>query len=255
MNKDFYNKVCIITGAGSGIGKHIAHFFAKVGAIVAVNDINYDRASIVAEEINKSYKLKNNNVIALKTDVTNNGEVENMVKEVAGKFGTIDILVNNAGILFPTRFENISEEEWDNVINVNLKSVFLCSKAVIPFMKKNKQGRIINISSSAGKTVSTIGGAHYTASKSGVLGLTRAMAKELAQFNIIVNAVCPGLVNTEMVRGTIAKSKIAEYEKSFPISRLCEPEEVAELVLFLASPESSYITGAAIDINGGDLMV
>ena len=146
-------------------------------------------------------------------------------------------------------------DEWEKVMDINLKGTFLCSKAVIPFMKKNKWGRIVNMSSSAGRSVSTIGGSHYTTAKAGVLGFTRAIAKELAPFNITVNAVCPGLVNTKMVRKTISKDKIIQYARSFPIGRLSEPEEVADLVLFLASERSSYIIGASIDINGGDLML
>ena len=254
-SRQLIRKVSIITGAGDGIGKSIANIFAAEGATVIVNDINLDKARKAVKEICKNNKINDNKVIALKADVTNSKEVTNMINEVKYRFGTIDILINNAGILLTTKFDNITEEEWDKVIAVNLKGAFICSKAIIPIMKKNKWGRIINISSTAGKTVSTSGGAHYTASKSGILGLTRAMARELIPFNINVNAVCPGLANTEMVRNTVAKKIIDRYKNTNPMGRLCEPEEVANLVLFLASEKSSYIVGASFDVNGGGLII
>ncbi|MCG2790571.1 MAG: SDR family oxidoreductase [Actinomycetia bacterium] len=255
-SKQLLNKVSIITGAGSGIGKAIAKIFAAEGAYVIINDIDLNKVLEIANEINSSSNKNSvNKAFAIKADVTNSKEVDSMIKIVEEKFGTIDILVNSAGILFTTRFEDITEEEWDKVINVNLKGTFICCKAVVPFMKKNKWGRIINISSLAGKTVSTSGGAHYTASKAGVLGLTRAIAKELVPFNINVNAVCPGSSNTEMTRKCVSKEKITEYEKINPLGRLCEPDEVANLVLFLASEKSSYIVGASIDINGDALII
>ncbi len=148
----------------------------------------------------------------------------------------------------------MTEDEWDWVLAVNLKGAFLTSRAVAPLMRERGWGRIIHFSSTAGKTVSTIGGCHYTAAKHGVLGLTRALAKELASDGITVNAVCPGLIDTEMVRDTIPRERVREYERSFPIPRLGRPEEVAELVAFLASDDAAYITGAALDINGGDFL-
>ena len=158
--------------------------------------------------------------MTLQADVSRKREVQRMVEEAVRRFGR---LINNAGILYPTRMEDIPEEEWDRIMDVNLKGTFLCAHAIIPLMKKGGGGKIVNFSSSAGKSVSTIGGAHYTASKAGVLGLTRHLAKELAPYNINVNAVCPGLIDTEMVRETISLGKIRSYEKSFPISRLGTP--------------------------------
>ena len=169
-------------------------------------------------------------------------------------YGTISILVNNAGILYPTRIEQITKPEWDQVLDVNLNGTFLCSQAVLETMKKNGFGRIVNMSSSAGRSVSTLGGAHYTAAKAGVLGFTRALAKEVAPFGITVNAICPGLIDTEMVRAECTPEQISAYEVSFPISRLGQPYEIAQLVLFLTT-DAAYITGASIDINGGDLMI
>ena len=251
MRKKLSNKVALITGGAQGMGKATAMLFAENGVRVALTDINKTKLNETVNEI----KAKGGSVIGIQADVTNSQEIEEMVTTVLDSFSTVDILVNNAGILKRTKIIDIPEDEWDLVIDVNLKSVFLCSRAVLPLMIKQKKGKIINMSSSAGRSVSTIGGAHYTASKAGVLGFTRHLAKEVAQYNINVNAVCPGLIDTEMVRLTCAKEKIEWYEKSFPISRLGEPAEVANLILFLASEESSYITGASIDINGGDLMI
>lgn len=244
-------KVAIVTGAGQGMGRAIAHSLARQGASVVVNDINEDTAKATVSDI-QSY---NPAVISYVGNVTDIQDVKQMIKHTESNFGHTDVLVNNAGVLRPTPLLQISEEEWDYVVEGNLKSTFLCSKAVLPAMQQNKWGRIINISSSAGKNVSTIGGAHYTAGKAAVLGLTRHAAKEVAEYGITVNAVCPGLIDTEMVRSTISDERTHEYADIFPAKRLGQPSEVADLVAFLASDQASYITGASIDINGGDLMI
>ena len=163
--------------------------------------------------------------------------------------------VPNAGILYPTRVLEIPREEWRRVMDVNVDGLFWLTQEVLRTMIPQKYGRIVNMSSSAGRSVSTLGGVHYTASKAAVLGITRAIAKEVAQYGITCNAVCPGLIDTAMVRKTVAAERIRSYEQSFPISRLGTPEEVADLVAFLSSDESAYVTGASIDINGGDLMI
>ena len=248
---DLTGKVAIVTGAGQGMGSSIAHSLAERGAAIVVNDINENTADSTAADI-RTYNTK---VISYVANVIENLEVEEMVQSAASKFGKVDILVNNAGVLRPTPLLDISEEEWDYVVEGNLKSTFLCSKAVLPLMQANGWGRVINISSSAGKNVSTIGGAHYTAGKAAVLGLTRHMAKEVAEYGITVNAVCPGLIETEMVRSTISEERTKQYADMFPAKRLGLPQEVADLVTFLASDQASYITGASIDINGGDLMI
>jgi NAD(P)-dependent dehydrogenase (short-subunit alcohol dehydrogenase family) len=249
MIEKLKGKTAIVTGGAQGMGFAIADMLADNGIRVVVCDIKGENACAAAGKIN----AKGNVAHGIKVDVTDEQEVGGMIEETIERFGGIEILVNNAGILKPTRIEEISKKEWDMVLDVNLNGVFLCSKAVLPFMKKNNFGRIVNMSSSAGRSVSTLGGAHYTASKAGVLGLTRAMAKEISKYGITVNAVCPGLIDTEMVRHDCAPEKIKYYESVFPIPRLGTPQEVARLVLFLCI--DSYITGASIDINGGDLMI
>ena len=249
MIEKIKGKTAIVTGGSRGMGFASATMLANSGVKVVIADINEENAIAAADKI----KSQGNIVYGMKVDVTNEQAVDEMVKETVNRFGKVDILVNNAGILKPTIFGEISKMEWDQVLNVNLNGVFLCSKAVLPFMEKHHWGRIINMSSSAGRSVSTLGGAHYTASKAGVIGLTRAMAKEVSKHGITVNAVCPGLIDTEMVRHDCTSEKIKYYESSFPIPRLGTPQEVAQLVIFLCV--DSYITGAAIDINGGDLML
>ncbi len=247
----FKNQTALITGAGQGMGKAVALALAREGANIAVNDLNPDAANATAAE------LKNSgiNAISVPADVTDKADVQNMTQQTIDHFDALHILINNAGILYPTKVIDIPEDEWDRVISVNLKGTFLCSQAVLPFMQKTGSGRIVNFSSTAGKNISTVGGAHYTAAKAGILGFTRHLAKEVAQHNITVNAVCPGLIDTDMVRNTISPERQQAYANSFPISRLGAPEEVADLVTFLCSDKAAYITGASIDINGGDLMI
>lgn len=244
-------RVALVTGAGRGVGRVIALRFAAEGAKVAVNDVRAGLAETVAAEIRDRRALS----LSVPGDVAQAQEVNALVGTVIREFGTVHILVNNAGILRRTRFGEVTEEEWDEVCDVNLKGTFLCSKAVFPVMKGRGSGRIVNISSSAGRSVSTLGGVHYTASKAGVLGLTRATAKELSSFGITVNAICPGLIDTEMVRSSTTDEELQSFIESFPTPRLGRPEEVADVALFLASDRAGYITGASIDINGGDLML
>ena len=248
VNDDFSGKVAIVTGGGQGMGRAVAQHFAQAGASVVVNDKNADAAQSVADALGDG-------ALAAPGDVTVKADVDEVVKTAAEAFGSVDILVNNAGILFSTTLADMEEDEWDLVIDVNMKGTYLFSRAALPHMKRAGWGRIINFASTAGKAVSTLGGPHYTAAKAGILGLTRATAKEFAPFGITVNAVCPGLVNTEMVRENVTPERLDAYLGSFPISRICEPWEVAELVAFLASDRAAYITGASLDINGGDLMI
>ena len=243
--EELSGKVAIVTGAAQGMGREIAETLARAGLNVVVSDIDGEKAKSVADSIDG---------LGLMADVTSESDVESMIRDTLKHYGTIDVLVNNAGVLRPTRIGDITKDEWDHVLDVNLNGTFLCTKAVIETMKQKGFGRIINMSSSAGRSVSTLGGAHYTAAKAAVLGFTRAVAKELAPHGITANAICPGLIDTEMVRSDCSPEQIKAYENSFPIPRLGKPEEVAELVLFLVA-NAPYITGASLDINGGDLMV
>jgi 3-oxoacyl-[acyl-carrier protein] reductase len=244
-------RVAIVTGSGRGIGRAIAEKLAESGARVAACDIHLADAEETAQRLSSHAQTS----MACQADVTDIQSLENMLAEAKEKLGPVDILVNNAGIMFRTRILDISAEEWERTLRVNLTGPFLCAQAVIPGMKERGFGRIVNISSSAGKSVSTLGGAHYTTSKAGLLGLTRAVAKEVAPFGITVNAICPGLIDTEMVRHTTTDKELRDFLDSFPINRIGTPEEVGDVVVFLCSDKAAYITGASIDINGGDLMV
>jgi len=244
-------KVALVTGAGRGIGFAIGAALGRQGARVAINDLKLADAQQAVELLRKD----GIEAIALPGNVTVAADTDAIVRQTEERFSRFDILINNAGVLRPTRAEFIPDEEWDFVIDGNLKSTFLCCRAAIPALRRAGGGSIVNMSSSAGKSVSTIGGAHYTAAKAAVLGLTRHLARELAADRIRVNAVCPGLIDTEMVRSTIAQEKIDAYAASFPARRLGLPSEVADLVVFLASTNASYITGASCDVNGGDLTI
>ena len=241
----------IITGAARGIGFACAQRFASVGVSVAVVDRDMQSA-LAAVQALPAPELGH---LALAANVTSPTEVQSSVDATVEALGSPAILVNCAGILYPTRFLDISFEEWNDVIAVSMTGTFLYSQACLPGMIEARFGRIINFSSTAGKSVSTLGGAHYTAAKAGVLGLTRALAKEASEFGVTVNALCPGLIDTEMVRSQSSQDELDTYARSFPVGRLGSPEEIAELVFFLASHDAGYITGASIDINGGDLLV
>lgn len=249
--KELEGRVAIVTGAGRGIGRAIALKLAEAGATVAVVDLEVGRAAQTARAIGR----KKAKALALEVEVSDERSVSAMVEAVGKAFGRIDILVNNAGILERTKISHIPTREWEKILRVNLTGPFFCLKAVLPWMKKRRWGRVVNISSSAGRSVSTLGGAHYTASKAGLLGLTRAAAKEVASYGITVNAVCPGLIDTEMARARTTRAELQTYIRSFPIQRLGRPEEIGDLVVFLSSEKAAYITGASIDINGGDLMI
>ena len=244
-------KVAIVTGAGQGMGEAFAKILAGNGASVAVADINEQAASRVAAEISK----RGGRAKHYSCDVSRYEGTKDLVNGVSEAFGSPDILVNNAGLLKPTPFVDLSPEEWQSIMRVNVDGVFYCCKAVVPSMISKRYGKIINMSSTAGKASSTFGGIHYTASKAAVLGITRHLARELAPFGINVNAVCPGSIDTPMVRGNASSEAIEQGVRKIPFGRLGRPEEVANLVLFLASDASSYITGASIDINGAELTV
>lgn len=251
LSEALKGRIALVTGGGRGIGKGIAMRLAEAGANVVIGDIDMANAEQTAGELCREY----GRAVAIQADVTKEGSIDAVAKAAVKEFGTIDILINNAGIMYRTRILDISLQEWKSTLLVNLTGPFLLTKTVIPLMKKNGYGRIVNISSSAGRSVSTLGGVHYTASKAGLLGFTRAVAKEVAPFGITVNAVCPGLIDTQMARDTTTQEELEMFIHSFPIRRLGLPEEIGDLVVFLCSEKASYITGASIDINGGDLMI
>jgi NAD(P)-dependent dehydrogenase (short-subunit alcohol dehydrogenase family) len=245
------NRVALVTGAARGMGLAIAEALGRQGARIALNDLNREGTEQAVAHLNKI----GIHATAFPGDVSDGASVRDIFHELSGAMVRLDILINNAGVLRPTRGQDITEDEWDFVIDNNLKNTFLCCRSAIPALRAAGGGSIVNISSSAGKSVSTLGGPHYTAAKAGVLGLTRHLAREVAVDGIRVNAVCPGLIDTDMVRTTVSRAAVDAYAKSFPMGRLGRPGEVADLVVFLASPLSGYITGASIDINGGDLTI
>ena len=244
------DQVAIVTGAAQGMGAEIARCFAREGARVVLCDVNETEVREVADGIGAS----GGEAMATAADVTDEAQVIAMAERACQTYGAVGVLVNCAGILRPTRIGDIAKEEWDLVIDVNLNGTFLCCSAVIEAMKEQKHGRIVNMASSAGRSVSTLGGAHYTASKAAVIGFTRAIAKELGPFGITANAICPGLIDTEMARDNCTAEDLRAHAESFPLRRLGSADEVAELALFLAT-DGGYISGACVDINGGDLML
>jgi 3-oxoacyl-[acyl-carrier protein] reductase len=245
---EFSGRVAIVTGAARGLGRAIAARLYERGASVAVNVRDAARSNAVAHSLGPD-------ALAVPGDVAAPDFPERVVGETLGRFGRIDILVNNAALAKSTRFPVLSADEWRLALEVNLTAPFLLTKAVFPTMKAQHYGRIINISSSAGRTVSTLGGAHYTASKAGLLGLTRASAKELGPFGITVNAVCPGMIDTELTHENASNELLHQLAASYPVPRLGTALEVADLVCFLASEQAGYMTGTSLDITGGDLMM
>lgn len=248
----FAGKIALVTGAGRGMGRATALALADQGAAVVVNDLNGELAEALAREI----EAAGQQAMAYVADVADEAQVQAMVAATVERFGTVDILVNNAGVLRATApLETISLEEWQLLMAVNVTGVFLCTRAVLPIMKAKRSGKIVNVSSSAGRSTSTFGGAHYTTSKAAVLGLSRHTAREVAPYNINVNAVAPGSMDTEMVREMATPEHMERERAKIPLRRLGTAEDEANLVVFLCSEESSYITGATIDINGGDLIL
>jgi NAD(P)-dependent dehydrogenase (short-subunit alcohol dehydrogenase family) len=245
---DFVGRVAIVTGAARGLGRAAAERLYERGAAVAVNVRDRDRAEVVATALGER-------AIAVPGDIAADGTPETIVRSVLERFGRVDILVNNAALARSTRFPDLSAREWREALEVNLTAPFLLTKAVLPAMKSQRYGRIINISSSAGRMVSTLGGAHYTASKAGLLGLTRAAAKELGKFGITVNAVCPGMIDTELTHEHATPELLERLATGYPVPRLGTAREVADLICFAASEAAGYVTGTSLDINGGDLMM
>jgi len=238
-------KVCMITGAGSGIGKAASLIFAQEGALVIACDISEENLRLLAKEAEGLPGKVETYVL----DVTDRGQVKRVVDEVIEKHGRIDVLVNNAGITRDALLVRMTEEDWDAVVSVNLKGVFNVTQAVVPHMMRQRSGSIINTSSVVG-LYGNPGQTNYAATKAGVIGMTKTWAKELAARNIRVNAVAPGFIETPMTEKLPEKAKEQALSR-IPLGRFGKPEEVAYVYLFLASDESSYITGQVIGVDGG----
>lgn len=240
-------KTVLITGAAKGIGAAIVEEFAKDGYQVL---LNYNTSKEKAEKLKEKLTKNEQSVEIYKADLTKKVEVEEMVQTILSKYGKIDVLVNNAGISQIKPFAEIEEADWDNMINTNLKSIYLTTKTVINNMIANKNGSIINISSIWGIT----GGScevHYSTAKAGIIGLTKALAKEMALSNIKVNVVAPGIIDTDM-NNDLTKEDIEELKKEIPLQKIGKPQEVAKAVKWLA--EAEYVTGQVIRVDGGWLM-
>jgi 3-oxoacyl-[acyl-carrier protein] reductase len=248
----FGGKVVIVTGAAKGIGAAIAGAFAREGARVAALDV--DKAGL--ERVARSLADGGAEALALPVDVTRSAEIGQAVDTVLARWGRIDVLVNNAGGFAVIRAtEDIAEEEWNAILASNLTSTFLCAKAVLPVMRRQHRGRIVNLASVVGRGGGIRVTSHYAAAKAGVIGFTRHLALEVGADGITVNAVAPGTTATERVLRARTPAETQRVAEAIPVRRLGEPAEIAEAVLFLASDAASFINGATLDVNGGQLMV
>ena len=242
-------RVAIITGGARGIGKAIALAFVREGAKIAIVDVERERAEILRDEIGRI----GGKAITISCDISKSSEVRDMVSQVQNTFGRVDILVNNAGIIRRGTIETVTEEDWDRVIEVNLKGTFNCCKAVVEIMKRQGYGKIVNISSIAGKMGDITSAPGYGPSKAAIDALTKTLAMQLARYGINANAVSPHAIETEM-SAQWSEERRREIIAAIPLGRLGKPEDVAEAVLFLASDRASFITGEILDVNGGALM-
>jgi len=248
MEIDFNGKVIIVTGSGRGIGREIAESFTKNGATVIISD--YSTESLTEAEnlfTTKGYSFK-----AIPCDVTNSEDVQNLIDLTYKEFGKIDVLINNAGITKDNLILRMKDEQWDSVIETNLKGVFLTTRASVKYFLKQRYGKIINISSVVGIT-GNIGQSNYSASKAGIIGFSKSIARELAIRNITVNIVAPGFIDTPMT-SVLPDGVKEDFIKKIPLKRMGTPTDIANIVLFIASPLADYITGQVINVDGGMVM-
>lgn len=237
------NKVILVTGASRGIGNNIAKTLAKENMVIA----NYNKSKNEAIKLKEDLQKENINIDIIKADVSNRSEVKEMIEQILKKYGRIDVLINNAGISQYKLFTDITDEEWDNIINVNLKSNFIVTQEVVKNMISRKSGLIINISSIWGVTGAAMEVA-YSTSKAGIIGLTKSLAKELGPSNIRVNAIAPGMIDTSM-NSKFSEEEIDDIKEEIPLERIGKPEEVTKCIKWLL--EDTYTTGQVISINGG----
>jgi 3-oxoacyl-[acyl-carrier protein] reductase len=244
MIMDLTGKIALVTGSGRGIGKAIAQRLSEGGATIVINDIS-DSAEATAEEIRSTGKSG----LFVKANVSSSSDVNQMIDKIIDTYGRLDILVNNAGITRDQLTIRMTDEEWDAVININLKSVFLCTRAALKYMMKQRYGKIINISSISG-IIGNPGQINYCAAKAGIIGITRTVAKEMASRHITVNAITPGFIETDMTQ-KIPESIKEEAKKRIPVGYFGNPKDIAEAVAFFASDASRYITGQYLNVDGG----
>lgn len=246
---DLKGRIAIVTGAARGIGFAAAEKLAEEGASVVLGDLNEP----LVQEAAGRLKAKGYEALAVRMDVGRNDSIREAIAAAVQAFGGIDIVVNNAGILSALSIEEMTREEWDKVLNVNLGGTFFVIQAALPFLKKSPNPRIINISSLTGRNGGFEGSMCYAASKGGVISITRGMARRLAPFNITVNAVCPGPTETEILKGYTPEAQERQRNVSL-LRRLGQPEEIAAAICYLASTEAAFVTGAMLDVNGGAYM-
>ena len=249
IQQDLSGKIAVITGAGRGLGKAIADVLAGRGAHVVVNDLTLE----LAEDAAASARARGESASAIAFDVADPNQVEIAFRRIRGDHGRVDILINNAGIGDFVSFPEITPEKWDRMLNIHLKGSFNCCQAVLAGMKEQTYGKIVNISSVAGKRGDFIGNAHYTAAKAGIIGLTKSLALYAAPFGINVNAIAPGLVATELSDEMSSEMKATTISR-IPAGRLGRPEEIARATAFLVSDDASYVFGETLSVNGGSYM-
>ncbi len=244
------NRVAIVTGAGRGIGAATARRLAQEGAKVIVSDIDSDVGSAVADEIRQA----GGTAEFLRCDVSKPAEDEQLVRDTVARFGKLDALVNNAGVAPRISIEDMTEEWFDRLMNINLKSIFFLTRAAAEVMKPNHYGRIVNLSSTGGRIGGVINSTVYGSTKAGILAMTKSFARHYAPYNILVNAVAPGAVETRLMTN-MSKESLDNVIEAAPLKRLADPAEIASVIAFLASEQSSWMTGSTVDVNGGTLML
>ncbi len=242
------DKIALVTGSSRGIGRAVALAYAKEGAKVVVNYTSNEKA---ANEVVEAIKKMDSQAIAIKADVAKKSDAQRLVQAGIDEFGRLDVLVNNAGFGRPAMMLKMAEDQWDQVIGIHLKGVFLCSQAAARQMKEQNSGKIINVSSVAG-VVGTVGQINYSAAKGGVISMTKSMARELARYNICVNVISLGIVATDMTEKIRTDEKLREiYMNRILLKRFAEPEDISPAFVFLASDESNYVTGQLLCVDGG----